>query len=1022
MSITFAAKRGQTRSKQNEHGTSTDKRLRLLIVTLIVMLIIALGSNLVFTLTQARETILQAQFTTSEKLVRVLEQQTVDSVNALELALQSAAAGFQSMPPGETERDAAVHRMLTASIRNLPFVRAIWILDPEGNMIHDSERLPGKYNLSDREYFQVQKAAPQAGLYIEGPLKSKHGVWFIAASVGIKGADGRFGGVVAAAFDPKHFEQYYNSIKPGETGVVALLRRNGAIVLRVPGRSAVSGEQFEQARTETPATVNMVDGTYKTRSDIDGIERIYSYRRIPGRPLAVLVGIGEQEVLAPWRRMVSGYTAVSAIFLLALGCLGYVALRELRRRSSLHDILVQSESDLAAAQRLSKTGSWTFEFSRNIGKWSSEMYSILGLEKLEKAGTVPPLSEFLLRIHPEDRKRLEQTLFHQASWSMELRTNPEQGSIRYLLSQGEAVVDAADKVIGKTGTLQDITERYVKDEKLRLAACVFDRMQDGIVVTDLQGRIITINRACEQITEYREADVVGSRADILLSEQKIPAAEILGSIQAHGEWRGEIWGRTRSGASYPLWLTVSAIHDNQRRQTGYVGVFTDLSDIKQANDQLRFLSFHDPLTHLPNRRLILDRLQKEIDHARPDGSVTAALILNLDRLQRVNDTFGHDTGNAVLAEISRRLPGALSQKDSVGRAIGDEFIVVLAQVRDAGEIITFAHRLLELIAKPIDVNGSSLSITASMGIAVFPTDGATAEELLKNGATALSHAKQRGPNAMRFFTGEMNVQAVRWTGIEQELRRARLGEDITLHYQPQVCLAEGRVCGAEALMRWNSRELGSVSPAEFIPVAEDAGLIDMLGEWAIHEACRQARAWQDKGIRLQTIAVNVSSHQFSSGRLLDIVKQALTSNEVEPRLLEMEMTETALMKESDVVYQQVSALRRLGVRVSLDDFGTGYSSLSYLSKFAFDKIKIDQSFVRSVTFDKKSEAIAMATMALAQSLGMDVIAEGVETIDQLRWLMATGCSEVQGYLISKPVPPETFEDICLSFHLGSIAI
>jgi diguanylate cyclase (GGDEF)-like protein/PAS domain S-box-containing protein len=961
--------------------------------------------NLVFTLAQARNAALQTQFAASEKLARILEQQTTDSINALELALQALANAALTPPRTQADPQAAMQELLAMNIRNQPFVRAIWILDVDGNMVHDSERLPGKYNLADRDYFKVHRDRPTQGLYIEGPIKSKHGVWFIGVSQRITAPDGSFGGVVAAAFEPKHFVRFYQSIRLGDTGVVALLRSDGTTLIRVPDQPDAGA----RLRLEPPLS-GTASGSVRARSGIDGIERIYAYRQIPERPLTALIGIGVEEALAPWRSTAVRYATVSAALLLALAVLGFVALRELRIRNALHEVLVQSEADLAAAQRLSRTGSWTYEFPRNIGQWSDEMYALLGLEKGSGA---PPLPEFLSRIHQDDRAQVEHALLHEDQWALVVRTNPDLGPMRFLHSQGEVLRDRNGVLVGKAGTLQDITERHEQDEKLRLAACVFDRMQDGIVVTDLQGAVLMVNRACETMTEYTEQEVLGKRASIFLSEPWHSTNDILQSVAMRGEWLGETWGKRKNGALYPLWLSISAIQDTQGRQTGYVGVFTDLSDIRDASEQLDFLSFHDPLTRLPNRRLILDRLQQELDQMPAEDHITAALVLNVDRLQRVNDTFGHEVGNAVLVEISRRLPGAMTPGDSVGRTSGDVVVVVLASLRDTTELITITHRLLDAISRPIEAGGHTLSITASAGIAVFPADARNAEDLLKNGATALSHAKQRGPGTMRFYASAMNAQAVRWTRIEQELRRAQLGTDVTLHYQPQICIDDGRICGAEALMRWQSSELGSVSPAEFIPVAEDAGLIEQFGDWAIGETCRQARLWLDKGIGLNTIAVNVSSHQFRSGALIGVVQRALHAHKLAPEMLEIELTESALMRESDIVCQQIAGLRKIGVRVSLDDFGTGYSSLSYLSKFEFDKIKIDQSFVRNVPQERRSEAIALATVALAKSLDMDVIAEGVENAGQLRWLGEIGCGKAQGYFISRPVPAEQLERIYL---------
>jgi diguanylate cyclase (GGDEF)-like protein/PAS domain S-box-containing protein len=981
-----------------------EERMRVLLIAFLTLLFIGIITNLVYTLSQARQGVLQLQQLTSEKLVHVLEQQTSDSLSAVELALQSSSRSIALLSPQKRRHDETVHDILVSAIRHLPFVRAIWVLDAEGNMIHDSERLPGKYNLSDRDYFKIHRDKTTQGLYIDRPQLSKHGVWFIGVSLRISHPDGSFGGVIAAAVEPRQFHRFYESIKPGKDGVVSLLGTDGTLMLRVPDRHGIEGKKLDPL----PSFVEMLPranaGTYLAKSSVDNIERIYFYRRVAERPLVVLVGIGEREVLAPWRNAAQAYTAVSVAFLLLVCWLGYLGLHELRRRAVLHRALMSSESALTAAQKLARIGSWEFDLQRKKGKWSEEMFALLGMQKVPDS---PPLSQFLEALHPDDRAEVESAFRQGRAWRGELRTNPDKGNVRYLYSSSAEQKNEKGEITAISGTLQDVTQRRFADEKLSLAARVFDHMQDGIVVTGVDGRIVAVNAAFERITGYPETQVLGRHAHMMRSDRHQDAfyRSILDAIEAGGEWRGEVWGKRKNGAAYLQWMTISVMRDNSGRRTGYVAVITDLSEITEANAQLTFLSTHDPLTRLPNRRLLNDRLQQAIDNVQPKHPAVAVLILNVDRLQRLNDSLGHDAGDTVLLEIAKRLIKCLPHGDTLARPGSDEFVILFTRFENNNDVITFAHQLLDEVAAPIHVQDQTLSVTASAGISVYPYDGTSASDLLKNADTALSHAKQNGPGTLRFFKSAMNAQALHWISIEHELRGALGRNELFLYYQPQVCLSNGSLCGAEALLRWNSPKLGMVMPAEFIPMAEDIGLIVQIGEWVIRQACAQAKAWQDTGHAPLVVAVNVSAQQVAAGTLVKVVESALTQSGLQPHYLEVELTESVLMRDTEMALQQIAALRELGVRVSLDDFGTGYSSLGYLSRFALDKLKIDQCFVRDIIADARSATIARVTIALAHGLGITVIAEGVENTEQLEYLRAAGCNEVQGFLIGRPAPP-----------------
>ena len=446
------------------------------------------------------------------------------------------------------------------------------------------------------------------------------------------------------------------------------------------------------------------------------------------------------------------------------------------------------------------------------------------------------------------------------------------------------------------------------------------------------------------------------------------------------------------------------VRDAAGKVTALVGTLQDVSEIRAATAQLQFLHNHDPLTRLPNRSLLYDRLLQAIDTAKARQRQVGVLLLNVDRLKRINDGIGHDAGDLLLREIGARLLAHLQPGDTLARLGSDEFVMLLTGADDADDVNACAQMLIELVAQPFEVAGQELSVTASIGIALYPVDGATPAELIKNADTALTHVKETGSNSFGYFTGQMNVAAMHWMSLEHRLRGALAKNELSLHYQPHMALAGDALCGVEALIRWHSAELGQVPPTEFIALAEDTGLILPIGEWVMRSACVQGCAWQDAGLSPVRIAVNVSAQQFMAGNVTDLVRAALADSGRAPCWLAVELTESVMMKQTDIVIRQINELRALGVIVALDDFGTGFSSLSYLSRFALDKIKIDQSLVRHVTADPKNAAIASATIRLAHGLGLTVVAEGVETEGQLAFLRAQQCDEIQGYLFGRPAP------------------
>ncbi|ATJ84655.1 EAL domain-containing protein [Halomonas beimenensis] len=594
-----------------------------------------------------------------------------------------------------------------------------------------------------------------------------------------------------------------------------------------------------------------------------------------------------------------------------------------------------------------------------------------------------------------------------------------------------AVLDEAGRVDGllgfqdilagaEYGYLQDLREALEQRdqalaksrENLQLAERVIDASLEGIIITDPQTRIEFVNPAFTHMTGYSLEDVAGHTPAILSSGRHDAAfyRDMWQSLQESGFWRGEIWNRRKSGELYLELLTISAIHNEAGEVSHYAALFTDITHIRENEEQVRRLAYYDPLTRLPNRRLLDDRLSLAVRHAHRHGRRLAVLFLDLDHFKRVNDSLGHALGDELLVKLTGRLKQHLREDDTLARLGGDEFLVLLPDVQEIDEVTRVARRLIESVSAPFELGRHRFRVGCSLGISLYPDDGDDAEALVQRADAAMYRAKQEGRNTYRLFRAEMHVKDHHDLALETALRNtAETGDGLAVHYQPLVDRDSGEVHGAEALLRWTSSEFGPVSPGDFIPLAERSGLILPLGRRLMHLVAGQLRDWRESGLSPPRVAINLSARQFWQSDLVAEVRQLYEDYDLPPGQIGFELTESTLLDKHQQATDTLAALRELGCYIAIDDFGTGYSSLSYLHQLPVTTLKIDRSFVRDLGVSRSSGAILAAVTGLARELGLRVVAEGVETEAQLEALRDYHVTLIQGFLTGRPAPAEDFE-------------
>lgn len=743
---------------------------------------------------------------------------------------------------------------------------------------------------------------------------------------------------------------------------------------------------------------------------LDALEAVEIARNQRGLdlPVVLVTGHGSEEVAARALRLgVADYLVKHPGYLFKLPATLEKAYHqaELVRQQA---ILVESEARfrrlMENAPTLAVQG---YDRHRRVIFWNPASETLYGYSREEALGET---FEDLI-VPPSQRARVAREHEEAAS-----ETLPSAREMTLVRKNGEPITVYSSRMVqpnirGEPELFRvdvDLTQLKRTKERLRLLATAFESTRDGVVITDLKPQILAVNRAYSDMTGYGESEVLGQNPRILQSGRHDCAfyQALWASVLKTGYWQGELWNRRKNGEIYPQWLTISVVHDGRGEATHYVGVLTDISQIKSAEERLDRLAHHDPLTDLPNRLLARLRLTHALEQAQRHGYRVGVLFIDLDRFKTVNDSLGHSAGDALLRAIARRLREGLGEGNTLARLGGDEFLVVVEDLQRPEEVVAVAQTILNFLKHSFALpDGSEVYINASIGLSLYPDDGCSATELIQHADAAVFQAKSQGRNTYRFYTEALTRTAHERLELENKLRRALERNELVVHYQPLVSVGDGQIVGCEALVRWQPPGEALVPPARFIPLAEETGLIVPLENWVLRTACAQAKAWLDAGLPL-LLAVNLSARQFQRQDIPEHVRTVLADTGLPAEYLELEITESTLMEQGRQAVETLMALKNLGVRLAIDDFGTGYSSLAYLKRFPIDKLKIDQSFVRDIPRDLGDMEIAATIIAMARNLRLAVLAEGVETLEQLDFLREQGCDAYQGFLSGRPVPGE----------------
>jgi diguanylate cyclase (GGDEF)-like protein/PAS domain S-box-containing protein len=944
-------------------------------------------------------------------LARHFDQQLEDSeIVANDLISQMKTFGIAS-PEMFRERmsSAEAHEMLRSRISVLSYIGEVTVFDSEGRMINSSASWPvPSINIADREYFKAFKSNLQSDTVMAEPVRSYiTGGWTTVIAHRLVGRDGVFLGAVSRRIDAANCEKFFASVALGPGAAIAMFHRDGTMLARYPHIDSMIGKKFKRAPLLQRILTAGGHQTLRVQSPVDHQDRIGSAAELTNFPMVIVATNTIEAALSDWREQTRFLTVAAALSASVIAFILYSIVRQINRQNQESQQRLESEKQrLDTALNNMTQGLVLYDASARVVICNQRYIDMYGLS----TDVVKPGCHFYDLIqHRKDTGSYDGDVHEFCS---NIMRNVAQGKVSSIVMEGGdgrafMIVNKPLAQGGWVATIEDITERVnleqERDRNQTFLREIIDHIPSQITVKDARDhRYLLANRVAEvQFGLSRDAILGKTAFDLFSNElaERITAADERAlrsldglSLDEH-PWESKLTGRR--------YITSKRI--GIRDQTGdpryVINVVEDVTERRRADEKIAHMAHYDALTDLPNRTLFRAQIERELAKT-GEGARFALLYVDIDEFKGINDSLGHHVGDELLKTVAARIRGCLKETDLIARLGGDEFAVIQTAVGCTDDVAEFVTRIHEVIRQPYQCLGHQLSTDASIGIALAPQDGTELDQLIKNADLAMYAAKAGGRRTHRFFEPDMHASAKARLTMELDLRQAMNDGGFELHYQPFINLQRNQVSGCEALLRWRHPERGMVSPAEFIPVAEDTGLINELGDWVLKTACAEAALWPDH-IRL---AVNISPVQFKCATLALKITSALAASGLAPRRLELEITEAVLIRDDEAALAILHQLRAIGVRIALDDFGTGYSSLSYLKRFPFDKIKIDRSFVTDIADAGGSPAIVQAVVNIAAERNMTTTAEGVETEQQKQVLRALGCTEMQGYLFSAAKP------------------
>jgi diguanylate cyclase (GGDEF)-like protein len=966
---------------------------------------------------------------TALNFAKILAEHTALTFDGVERTLREAAKIRQDSLEGKYASSEDTNSALRLLQKTSPVVVAVGWTNASGDLIaHSYDQNPPGANIASMSHFIVQRESADNRLYIAPPYRSvANDKWFTAASLRLSNAEGTFTGILTAPLDQSYFIKIYRSIDLGNNGSILLLHRDGPLLAREPALDSAIGKSFAGGPLLTRYLPKSDAGSYETVSVVDGVPRVAGYMAVRGLPLVLLVSYARADVLGPWHRHLSTFGPLVALVVAAILFGTFLLVRQTMTLAEKSGILESKSRELEQTNRrfdiaLSNmpSGLVMFDADQKIVISNFRFREMYGLKEDQvRPGT---LLKDLLESHVANGQRSEHDM------DAYIRTVLTQPTQTQPLADGRTVFIRRQTIPegGWIATHEDITEQKRTETSLLENAAELERinmrfdaalntMSHGLCMYDAEQKVVVSNTCYAEIYHLdREQVKPGTSLQQILDYRLEkgthfgPAADVYisGNLKNPNEIQELADGRTVSIARHTMpdggWLTI---HE-------------DITERARNEKRIAFLAQHDLLTGLANRALFAQKLDEAAKRFQRYGISFSVLMLDLDRFKNVNDTLGHPAGDQLLVQVAQRLTASLRDTDVLARLGGDEFAIIQENEKDQREgAIGLALRIIGIIGEPFDLNGHRVNIGTSIGVVFAPEHGVDLESLLKKADLALYDAKASGRNDFCLFRTEMIDAAQSQKALENELRDAISNEEFELHYQPVMDVETRQLRGVEALVRWRHPSRGLVSPDQFIPLAESTGLILPLGEWVLQQACRDAVHWPAH----VKVAVNISAVQFNKGNLFDVILCTLVETGLPPDRLELEITETALLEGRETHLQTIRQLKNLGIVMVLDDFGTGYSSASYLTKFPFDKIKIDKSITQGAAQNRACAAVVASALALARGLEIATTAEGIETEEQFELLRAAGANLAQGFLFGRPVPLHGFGKDTPTLHTEDVA-